>query len=465
MCKFRPGLDVLKNFGGNVTGLISVNTDFAETEVDVRRVNLTRFPLFFPEKRTFFLEGSDIFDFGLGMGFHHSRDIVPFFSRRIGLIEEETVPLDLSLKATGSIGRFNFGVLNTLTREVEGLAPRTNLFAARGFQNIGEESKLGFLVTAGDPLGRKNSWLAGMDFIFKTSHFRGDKNFLVGVWGLVNQRSDLGNDRTALGLSIDYPNDLWDISLNLKRLGRDFDPSLGFVPWKGIQRINVGVVYKPRPEWPWLRQMMHELFAQWVWDMDGTLYQYRIFTAPINWRLESGDRVEFNWVPTMEHLPVSFELSPGVDVEEGTYRWTRYRLEFHSASKRPVTTKVTWWFGSFYDGNMDQVQAQITWRPSHKLNLALEGDINRGRMPSGLSDIRLVRTRFDVYFSPNFQVLSMMQYDNLTRSLGLNTRLRWTYRSLLDVFLVYNRNWIETQGRFYGDLNQIFLKVQYSWRR
>ena len=86
-------------------------------------------------------------------------------------------------------------------------------------------------------------------------------------------------------------------------------------------------------------------------------------------------------------------------------------------------------------------------------------------MPSGLSDIRLVRTRFDVYFSPNFQVLSMMQYDNLTRSLGLNTRLRWTYRSLLDVFLVYNRNWIETQGRFYGDLNQIFLKVQYSWRR
>jgi len=307
--------------------------------------------------------------------------------------------------------------------------------------------------------------LAGLDFIFKTSHFQGDKNFLVGIWGLVNQRSDLGNDRTALGLSIEYPNDLWDISLTLKRMGRDFDPSLGFVPWKGIQRVNVGVVYKPRPEWPWLRQMMHELFAQWVWDIDGTLYQYRIFTAPINWRLESGDRVEFNWVPTMEFLPVSFELSPGVDVEVGTYRWTRYRLEFHSASKRPVTTKITWWFGSFYGGHMDQIQAQISWRPSHKLNLALEGDINRGRMPSGLSDIRLLRTRFDVYFSPNFQVRSMMQYDNLTHSLGLNTRLRWTYRSLLDIFFVFNRNWIETQGRFYGDLNQVFLKVQYSLRR
>ena len=175
---FRPGLDVLKNFGGNVTGLLSVNTDFAETEVDTRRVNLTRFPLFFPEKRTFFLEGSDIFNFGLGMGFHQDRDVVPFFSRRIGLLEGAAVPLDLSLKATGSLGGLNFGIMDSLTRRVDGLTPSHNLFAARVNQNLWAESRMGVLITAGDPLGRDNSWLIGGDFVYKTSQFQGNKNLM-----------------------------------------------------------------------------------------------------------------------------------------------------------------------------------------------------------------------------------------------------------------------------------------------
>lgn len=224
------GLDVMKNFGGNVTGLLSLNTDFAETEVDTRRVNLTRFPLFFPEKRTFFLEGSDIYEFGLGMGFHHTMDLIPFFSRRIGLVEAEVAPLDVSIKATGGVSRFNFGALDVVTRPVDDLAPRANLLAARGYQNIWRESKLGFIVTAGDPLGRNGSYQVGADFVYKTSRFQGDKNFLVGVWGLVTDREDLGSDRTAFGVAVDFPNDLWDISFNAKRIGADFDPSLGFVP-------------------------------------------------------------------------------------------------------------------------------------------------------------------------------------------------------------------------------------------
>jgi len=460
----EPGLDVMKNFGGNVTGLLSVNTDFAETEVDTRMVNMTRFPLFFPEKRTFFLEGSDIFNFGLGMGFRHSRDIVPFFSRRIGLVEEQAVPIDLAVKATGSIGRFNFGVLDTLTRPVGGLAPRTNLFAARGYQNLWAESKLGFLVTAGDPLGGKKSWMAGLDFVYKTSHFKGDKNFLIGVWGLVNNREDVGSDRSAFGFEIDFPNDLWDIALTGKRIGEDFEPAMGFVPWKGIYKYNINIAYKPRPELSWLRQIWYELFTSMVTDLDGQPLQWRIFTAPINWHLESGDRVEFNFVPQMERLPDSFELSPGVSVEAGKYHWIRYRLEYSSASKRRVTTKLTWWFGPFYNGHMNQCQAQIAWRPSHRINLALEGEWNFGRVPAGDVDIQLARTRLNLFFSPDFQILSFFQYDNLTRSLGMNTRLRWTYRSILDIFLVYNRNWLDTQGTLLPQLNQFFIKIQYSWR-
>jgi len=461
---FEPGLDILKNFGGNITGLLSVNTDFAETEVDTRRINLTRFPLFFPEKRTFFLEGSDIYEFGLGMGSFHSYDLVPFFSRRVGLVEGQTVPIDVAVKATGTVGRFSFGVFDALMRPIEGLAPRENLFAARGFQSIWTESKLGFLVTAGDPMGRSNSWQAGIDFIYKTSRFQGNKNFLVGGWALVNNREDLGNDSTAWGFKIDYPNDLWDVSLVFKRIGADFDPSLGFVPWRGIYKMNFDIIYKPRPKWPWLRQMFNEFFTQAVWDLRGEILQWRIFTAPINWRLESGDRVEFNIVPYMERLQESFEIAPDVNVSAGKYNWWRYRLEFQSASKRSVTTKLSWWFGTFYDGKMDQYQAEISWRPSHHLNLALEGERDKGSLPSGYVDIQLARARINFFLSPNFQMLSFLQYDNLTKSLGMNIRLRYTYRSLLDIFIVYNRSWLDINNIFQPQLNQFFVKIQYAWR-
>ncbi|MFC2158656.1 hypothetical protein ACFLT9_12535 [Acidobacteriota bacterium] len=200
-------------------------------------------------------------------------------------------------------------------------------------------------------------------------------------------------------------------------------------------------------------------------DLEGKLYQWRIFTAPLNWRLESGDRIEFNIVPYMERLPEPFEISPGVIIPAETHHWTRYRIEFQSASKRSVTGKLSWWFGTLYNGNMNQWQADITWRPSHKVNIALQGEIAKGKFPSGISDIKLIQSRFDIYISPNFQILNYIQYDNLTKSIGMNSRLRWTYRSLLDIFIVYNNNWVETSGRFYTDLNQFYIKIQYSWRR
>ena len=461
----RPGLDVLKNFGGNVTGLLSVNTDFAETEVDTRRVNLTRFPLFFPEKRTFFLEGSDIFNFGLGMGFHHDRDVVPFFSRRIGLLEGEAIPLDLSIKATGSLGGLNFGILDSITRRVDGLTPSNNLFAARVNQNLFAESRVGILATAGDPLGRENSWLIGGDFVYRTSRLWGDKNLMIGVWGLVTNREGLGSDRTAVGVALDYPNDLWDISFNAKRIGADFDPSLGFVPWAGIYKANLNFMYMPRPKWNWLRQMRNELFTQIVTDLDGQVYQWRIFLAPLNWNLESGDRIEFNIVPYMERVPERFDITDDVYVDEGTYHWTRYRLEWSSSSKRRFTGRMSWWFGNFYDGNLNQYQADVTWRLSHSLNIALEGEMNKGSLSSGDTDILLARGKLNIFINPDFQIISYLQYDNQSRSLGMNTRVRWTYRSLLDVFLVYNRNWLEIDDRFSPMLNQFFIKIQYSWRR
>src|SRR5262249_40645476 len=160
------------------------------------------------------------------------------------------------------------------------------------------------------PLGTPGSWLAGADVNLKTSHFRGNQNFAVGLWGLATGRRELTGDKTAAGLLVDYPNDLLDVSLSAKRIGDGFQPSLGFVPRTGIYTYNLGADYKPRPNWSRfrVRQMFYEQRYSLVTDLQGRWESYRVFWAPVNWRLESGDRFEFNVVPTGEQLPAAFVL-------------------------------------------------------------------------------------------------------------------------------------------------------------
>jgi hypothetical protein len=192
--EFQPSLDVMQRLGANMLASLTVNTDFAETEVDTRRTNLTRFPLFFPEKRTFFLEGSDIFSFGLGL----NEDLIPFFSRRIGLVGDNEVPILAGGKVNGRVGDTNVGGVVVRTNDARGVVDDENLMAVvRVKQNIWSESWVGALASAGDPLGRTGSWLGGLDFTYATSRLWNDKNFLVGVWGLATGRSGLGDDATA----------------------------------------------------------------------------------------------------------------------------------------------------------------------------------------------------------------------------------------------------------------------------
>ncbi|MEP7348116.1 MAG: DUF5916 domain-containing protein, partial [Gemmatimonadaceae bacterium] len=324
-------LDVTQRVGANSLASLTVNTDFAETEVDTRRTNLTRFPLVFPEKRTFFLEGSDIFDFGFGT----SNDVRPFFSRRIGLFGGTPVPLDAGLKLNGREGGTSFGALVVRTGEAGGaldsLPTANTMGVVRVRQNVLGESSVGAIASFGDPLGRGNAWLVGPDLTYQTSHFRRDKNLLVGVWGLAMDRDSLAGRKRAFGGQIDYPNDLWDVAANYKWLGDGFDPSLGFVPRTAVQIATLLVNFQPRPRTPILglhvRQMFHEFQATLVSDLDNRWESYRVFMAPINWRLESGDRFEFNVVPVGERLDIPFAIADGVTIAEGPYHWNRYRLE------------------------------------------------------------------------------------------------------------------------------------------
>ena len=315
---FQPSLDVSQRLGANVLASGTVNTDFAEVEVDTRRTNLTRFPLFFPEKRTFFVEGDDIFSFGLGL----NQDVIPYFSRRIGLVDGREVPILAGGKVNGRIGDTSFGGVAVGTRPEEHVIDqRTFMGVGRVKQNLWSQSWVGAIATVGVPLGRPGSWLGGADFTYQTSHFRGDKNFLVGVWGLATGREDLGDDATAHGFKIDYPNDLVEMQLTYKRIGRNFDPSIGFVPRPAIQAWNASANFSPRFRNGPIQQMFFEFEPFLATDLSGHWESYRAFWAPINWRFRSGDRIEFNANPTGERLAVPFEVADGVVIPAGSYHW------------------------------------------------------------------------------------------------------------------------------------------------
>ena len=457
----EPSLDVTQRLGANLLASATVNTDFAETEVDTRQTNLTRFRLFFPEKRTFFLEGSDIFAFGFGTG----RDLLAYHSRRLGLVDGTPVPVRVGGKISGRAGNTNIGLLTVRTDDVNGIAPATTMTVARVQQNIFEESSVGFLTTMGDPTGRQDAWTAGVDFTYRTSKFLQDKNMILAAWGLANGRADLTGDRTAFGFAFDYPNDLFDIYASYRRIGDAFDPSLGFVPRKAIKEYKGFVTWLPRPDWTWLRWMRNELFMTLVTDLDNQWESYKIFTAPLNWRFESGDRVELNWVPEGESLAEPFEISDGVVIPAGDYHWTRYRVELALASKRTVGGQLSWWFGDFYDGTLDQYQARVQLKPSATFTVDVSGTRNVAELPQGSFVQELIGTRFNVNVSPDLQVSAFVQYDNESDEVGSNMRLRWTFDPLGELFLVYNHNLRDLGDRWQKESNEFLVKVQYAIRR
>ena len=215
------GGDLTWNITGDLTGILTANTDFAETEVDTRQTNLTRFPLFFPEKRAFFLEGSDIFSFGSGLG----RDFIPFFSRRIGLFEGSEVPIVAGAKVLGRSGAWSIAAVGVVTEETE-VTKRSTLLSGRITYDVNDKLTLGTIVTDGDPEGLRDSTLGGIDAVWRTSEFRGDKNLSIGGWATWSDRAqssttrsgdELGKGRASgWGLKFDYPNDRWDVFLTLK---------------------------------------------------------------------------------------------------------------------------------------------------------------------------------------------------------------------------------------------------------
>jgi Carbohydrate family 9 binding domain-like/Domain of unknown function (DUF5916) len=465
------GFDIYKNFTPNFIGAFSYNTDFAETEVDERRINLTRFPLYFPEKRTFFLEGSEIYNFGTtsGGGVDQHAGFTPFFSRRIGLYEGHQIPIIFGTKVFGRLGNTNLALLDVMTEDAFRL-PKQNFVAGRLYQSVLSESKVGLIFTDGSPTGERNL-LAGFDLIYQTSRFRGNQNFSAGGWYVYNWNSRESGKHQGYGFKLDYPNDLWDIMTSYGYYGDALDPGIGFLPRNNVQTYSLMLSYQPRPEKGFIgrlvRQFFYELMFDFYWDLSGRLETRSIFLAPLNFQTESGEHIEFNISPTRDVLPYDFEVSEGVIIPKGAYDYVSYQVEVGTASHRPVSANIEQRFGSFYSGHLDQTELGLVLKYKGYATFDFRADIARGRLPEGNFNEVVYELKADFYFSPRLGLMNYFQYDDASNQLGINTRFRWEIRPGNIIYFVYTKDWErrwDPMSRFVPLAERGVFKIQLSIR-
>ncbi|MDH3246792.1 MAG: hypothetical protein OEM26_19375, partial [Saprospiraceae bacterium] len=208
----------------------------------------------------------------------------------------------------------------------------------------------------------------------------------------------------------------------------------------------------------------NQLFFTLYTDLQGKWESYSIFSAPLNWRLESGDRVEFQLNQEGERLEEPFEIADGVIIPAGTYHFTRFGFEADLAAKRKFSGRLRWQFGSFYEGQLHELQARTNWNPTALLTFEFTAEHNIGRLPFGDFDQTLVGTRVRFNVTPDLQLNSFFQYDTDSRELGVNARIHWIFDPQGDFFLVYNHNTFYNPGerQFLG--NQLLAKVRYNFR-
>ncbi len=457
------GFDVYKSITPNLVAVASYNMDFAETEVDERRINLTRFPMFFPEKRMFFLEGSENFSFSSSVSF------TPFFSRTVGLLNGEQTPLTFGTKLYGKVGSTNISLIDVQAGAVGDVSSQ-NLLAARVTQNIFDQSKVGLIFTNGSPTGERNS-LVGLDFNYSSSKFLGNKNLMLAAWGVYNWNERTTGGHEGFGFRANYPNDLWNIQTTYAYYGAALDPGIGFLMRESIQTAWGMVRFQPRPKdglfGGWIRQFYFSLSSDNYWDLKGNLETRQFDLTLLSFRTESGETFSFNVDVVRDILPYDFEVAEGIVLPLGQYDYTSFMASLNTAERRAVSAEASWQFGEFYSGHYDNVNLGLNVKVNGTVNLSFSSNLVRGRMPTGDFSENVYQVKADLFLSPDLGWMNYVQYDDMSDALGWSSRLRWRISPGNEIYFVFNKNWVQTwnpASRFLAQQERSVIKVTLSVR-
>ena len=426
----KPGLDMFYNFTSSLKLTATLNTDFGETEVDARQINLSRFSLLFPEKRTFFLEDAGVFSFSNTSetppgGIPDARaQVIPFFSRQIGLLAGEEVPLDLGVKLTGKVGRTDLGVLNVRTGEHSSV-PGKNIVVGRVRRNLLTQSHMGAIFTDGHPALSIASRTYGADLRLATSDFLGhSQNLALNAYGLRSQNEGIIDNDWSYGASVEYPNDLFQSEFVWRVVQQNFRPALGFVSRRNVELLRVGTRINPRPRnFLNLQRMFHGIYYTRFTRLDTKeVESWKLdIIAPIDWHFKSGDAVHSVFRPTItyERLFAPFPISPGVVLPPGEYRFTRWMNHVATASKRKPQVSLRWVLGRYWSGHADEVITTVTYKIPPRVNITFSTNQTFARLPQGDFTARILSTQLNYSASPFLSFSNLVQYDNRSQESGL----------------------------------------------
>lgn len=429
----RAGLDVKIPVTNTLTADLTTNPDFAQADVDRQVVNLTRFPLFFPERRPFFTEGAGTFNFG------REEQTQMFYSRRIGLAADgspQTIPFGARIQ--GRAGAYQLGVLAAGTRDDE--HERDAVVRVR--RDVLGRGFVGLMGTYSDRTSRPGSIAGGVDFNFPYIVRTSDNLIVTGnaAWSRDSVDGAVGAHYRFV---VDYPNDHADVVVRYDRVEDAYDPALGFVVQRGIHRLAGSTAITPRPsDATFIRRWEFNLLNyNAVWRDGGGLDNAMISARPLGAQFQSGDRVEFNLYRMYDAPETSFSLVPGVQIDAGEYWWSRFEVAYEGANVRSIvpSTEVSW--GNFYDGHRLDVEVGLLVRVQPHYEFTVEFERNDVDLPGGSFRAHTGRFRADYAVNPRLTLTGFAQFDDQSDRAALNARLRWTPSPGSDLFIVWNSVW------------------------
>ena len=437
------GLDAKYGITSNVTLDLTVNTDFAQVEIDEQQVNLTRFSLFFPEKRDFFLEGQSIFDFANtgGGGVRQPDSPIMFFSRRIGLAGGQPVPIKGGARLTGRVGKMSVGFLEIQTDEgaidpVSGtpLTPATNFLVARVKRDILRRSNIGVIATRRSPHGgvTGSNTVLGVDTAF---------NFFENVQaGSYYARSDTpgvrGNTESYRGY-FRYTHDRYGLETERMRVGDAFNPEVGYVPRPDVTRTDVLARFSPR---------IHSVRSLRKLEWDAEVERFVNGHDELETRIGSGTfRIEFNNSDVLmftgrndyEFVTAPFRISGGPQLPVGVYTFNEGVVQFNGGPQRAVSGRLTLTAGEFYSGHRQQFEYNGRVKASSRLAFEPRFLVSHVSLVQGTFTTKLLGARTTYTVTPRMFVSGLVQYNSSLATVESNIRWRWEYQPGSDFYVVY----------------------------
>lgn len=465
------GFEAYYNISSGLKAALTVNTDFAQTEVDQQEINLTRFSLFYPEKRDFFLDGANYFNFGINGDRENEWNtrMIPFFSRRIGLDQEgNPIPVQYGGKVTGQAGNWNIGAM--YMKDLRNGWSNGHFAVTRLTRNIGEQSQAGFISTYGNALYDTSNFVLGFDMKLATSTFRGDKNLSFVMYGLksvtgntYSEQETSGRD-LSFGAELVYPNDILSFRLGHMQIQENFIAGIGFVPRPGVRQTYGELHLGYRPEKWGILQALAGGGMDHITDFDNELLTREWYIMPLKLRLQSGDEFQYTFTSSYEYLDTPFDLYLYHTVHPGTYTFRYQTVSFASTQRRKAWGSADYRFGGFFNGTRNEIRLKAGTQVM--VPLLLGGEVIRNNIVLNESSFiaTIYRLNLNILFSPDITLYSFIQYDSQSNKMGWQSRFQWILQPGREIFLVWNSIANDPFERYQMEEAGARLKLKYTVR-